>query len=525
LRKLYAAAILAALCLLSGCSDFFYPVFTAETPSPSAPQTPEPIGLPPARSEVNTFGIPYYPVETFQPLTDVHQRNGDVARLCYEGLVELNVDFTPEPVLASRIQTADNITYTVTLNPRARFSNGAAVQAADVKYSYDLARESGDPYAERLQNVKEVSISGENAVIVMKAPVFNAEALMDIPVVQNGGTGAAAIGTGPYTVHLTGEEGRFLLQNEAWWRSKDPLPIFRIELVPATGPGELLIGFGQTYISLMPLDVYDSFAPGIKGNCDKTQYPTPLMQYVGFNMANSALQKPEVRRALSLALDRAGIVRKVYGGLADAACLPVPPGAALYRPEIADALQYKPKEAARVLDEAGIADNDGDGYREFGRQTLALSLIVDSGSDERARAAKIYAAALRTLGVRADVRVLGWDVFLAAIEEGEYDLYYAEALPLPNLSPREICAEGGAFNLGGFKNAEMSQAIAALESAAPEKQEEALTAVWEQFAEQTPVITVCFRKMQMFSQFGKIEGLSPNYYNPYHGWKDLTIHK
>lgn len=522
------AALIALFCLLfSGCgSGFFYPDFLTVTPSPSPEPSETPVVLPDQKPGVHTFGIPFSPVESFKPLRDTYRYNSDVTKLCYEGLVELDRNFNPQYVLADTIQTEDNITYTITLNPNARFAGGSPLTPEDVVYSYNQARAEGGPYTERLRSIAGVTAIEGGVVITMVAPVFAAVSLMDIPIVQKDTDDRISVGTGPYSIYLE-EEDTFLLQNLDWWRKTGDLPVSRIELIPVKGPGDLALGFGQTYISLMPMDVYDSLAPGIMGNCDKISYPTPLMQYIGFNMENKQLQSAEVRKAISMGIDRGEITQTVYGEYADPDPLPVPPSSAWYDETAAAGFACRPDDAALLLDGLGFTDRDGDGVREirsgWSNAPFTLRFIVDTDSAYRLTAAKMAAESMRELGIDVDLQVLGWDAFLTAIETGAYDLYYAEALPLPNFSPRALMTEGGALNPGNVRTPELNEAVAALETAPAAEQQTALREVYRLIYEQAPLITICFRKMQVYSRFGLIEGLNPTYYNPYYEWKNIKI--
>ncbi len=78
------------------------------------------------------------------------------------------------------------------------------------------------------------------------------------------------------------------------------------------------------------------------------------------------LRTPDVRRALSLAINRHEISQVVFFGLADEGGNTVLPESPLFRPENASMwTQYDPAEARRLLDAAGLVDGDGDGVREL----------------------------------------------------------------------------------------------------------------------------------------------------------------
>lgn len=72
------------------------------------------------------------------------------------------------------------------------------------------------------------------------------------------------------------------------------------------------------------------------------------------------------RHALSYAIDRQEMNEIIYFGLGSPRQVTVHPSSAYYEPEFASAhADYDPDRARALLDEMGLADGDGDGYREY----------------------------------------------------------------------------------------------------------------------------------------------------------------
>ncbi len=75
---------------------------------------------------------------------------------------------------------------------------------------------------------------------------------------------------------------------------------------------------------------------------------------------------PKFRQALSHALDRDEINNKVYYGEANVMQATIPPTSQFFKPEYAEAfVAYDPAKANALLDEIGMVDTDGDGWREM----------------------------------------------------------------------------------------------------------------------------------------------------------------
>ena len=514
------------LLLLSGCFDSFYP-YPDMTVTPSPSPSPPPIILPSPAPLALTFGVAFSPVDAFRPLADTLRHNSQVARLCYEGLFELDGQFVPRPLLSAAMETADNIHFTVTLREDVRFHDGSPLTAGDVAYSVREAQRPGGPYAERLACVSAVSAqAGGTVLITMNAPVWNAAALFDFPIVRES---AATVqpGTGPYRMSLSPGES-FLLPWENWWQDK-PVPAERIELVPADDAGTLVYSFQYGYISMMPVDLWDAFSPGVHTGYDKVVTPSGLTQYIGLNTQKEPLNQRELRLALALALDRRGAVSAVYGEEAEAAVLPVPPSSPFYLEDAAMRYRFDPGESARLIAELGYtgADEDGVLSRRRGRRTerLALEMIIGAENAARSQMAGICADALRAAGFAVNVRALGRSAFEQALRDGDYDLYYAEARPAPHFDPREFMLPEGAFAHGVTESYAVRAALAGLASSDPNTDEgrEALGAVWDALYDELPFLTVCFRSTLFISQRGLLSGQTPTFTNPYAGFADWTV--
>jgi peptide/nickel transport system substrate-binding protein len=501
--------VLCVLLLLSGCTDVFFPYpHLPVTPEPSP--SPSPIVLPSPAPRSVSFGVAFSPSDGFNPLAGTLRHNNHAARLCYEGLFELDGNFVPQPVLCAAMETEDNIRFTVFLRKGVLFHDGSPLTAADVVYSIRAAQRAGGLYAGRLGVISSVSAQNDGTVlIVMAAPVFNAAALFDFPVIRESAD-AVPPGTGPYRARfLDGGEG-FLLPFEDWWQNK-PLPSGRIELVDAGDAGTLVWSFQYGYISMMPFDPWDTLSPGIHTGFDKVSVPAALMQYIGFNTQRRPLDRVQVRQAIALAIDRRGAVARVYGEDAAAAVLPVPPSSPFYSESAAMSYRFDPGESARILASAAAVPE--------------LNFIVNAENAARVQMADSLAENLRSAGFSVRLTILSQALFDAALLGGEYDLYYAEARLAPNLDPAEFLRPGGAFAFGASESAAMTAALGMLARAGAYSDEgqDALGAVWDVLAEELPMLTICFRRTLFISQRGLLSGQTPLFFNPFAGFADWVV--
>ncbi len=143
--------------------------------------------------------------------------------------------------------------------------------------------------------------------------------------------------------------------------------------------------------------------------------------------AHALFGDPRVRRAMTLAMDRAGYIRRFWRDLTEVPSTPwragldYPPGELKPRVQDLDA-------AGRLLDQAGWK-RDGEWRRKDG-QPFRFTLICNAGSDFRER---------YLLAVRADLKRLGVDMRIEMQEAGRF---------MGNMAGRQFDALFGVFRAG-----------------------------------------------------------------------------
>jgi len=125
-----ALALLTAslLILMSACKS------GGNSGSADAPSNAE---SPADGKKIVNIGVTY-PPSSINPLQPVGLVSTYVATLLFPPLVELDANLEFRPMLADSIETTDNTTFTVKLNPNARWTDGTPVTADDVIYTLEL---------------------------------------------------------------------------------------------------------------------------------------------------------------------------------------------------------------------------------------------------------------------------------------------------------------------------------------------------------------------------------------------------
>ena len=297
----------------------------------------------------------------------------------YEQLVTLDKDNKLQPLLAaSWTSNADQTEFTFKLDPAAKFSDGSQVEAKDVKWSF-----------ERLKNIKGnaafiadpiVSIdTPDAATVVVKLSASNSEFLNQAAAgflgVINSDVATAngalsdetasekdtadtwflsnSAGSGPFVLakYEPNSELR-LARNEGYWRTKPVLPevIFR-QVKDAVSQAQMLQS-GDVDIAMQIDPETAKSLEGTPATVEKV--PSYNFVYIALSPGAKATpidMTPEVREAISIAIDRTSLIDFTLGGAGRPLAAPIPLG---FPGGDGHAIpEYNPEKAKEMLAAAG----------------------------------------------------------------------------------------------------------------------------------------------------------------------------
>jgi len=378
-----------------------------------------------------------------------------------------------EPSLATQWEAdASGRLYTIHLRRGVRFSDGSPFSADDVLFTFQVLT---DPKIEStisgqietdgsFPTIKK--IDDFTLTLTFKGPIGMGLRMLDsVPILpksrllkayQEGRFGTAwgptvnpseVVGLGPFRLKEYQRGIRIVLERNPYYWKKDRagqklpyLDAITFLVIPDLNSEALRFQQGEldmvSYPSLNP-ENFAALRRDQKNYTIRDLGPGLMLDYLWFNLNRGVggkahvdseklalFEKPEFRRAVSYALDRAGIVRSVILGLGVPQYGLVSSGNRdWYNPNIART-EYNRARARELLAKIGLRDYNGDGILEYGdkRRPLELTLLTSRGNSAREKTAEVIREDLAGLGIRVAIQpLLPNEIAARALDSFDYE--------------------------------------------------------------------------------------------------------
>lgn len=336
-----------------------------------------------------------------------------VNELLFDRLVALDEHGNPQPAMADW-QQLSTTHYRLSLrSDRAAFWNGEIPDAEDVAATYRSVLEpaTGSPHAGALSHIHRVAVVGDDTVDFFLArpdPLFPSRLTVGIVpanALARGRSMRAPMGSGTFRFREWRDDGGLLLER----RSDGQVIAFEPVADATMRALKLMRGEADLLQNDMSHELYKVLADKPDLALEETRGVT--FAYIGFNMRDPALADHRVRQAIAHAIDRASIVRYMFGGRAETAESVLSPmhwaGGRSIRP-----YDFDPQRARALLAQAG--------YDE----AHPLELTYKTSTDAlRVRIAHVFQSQLADVGIRLNISSYDWGTFFGDIKAGRFQMY------------------------------------------------------------------------------------------------------
>ena len=366
-------------------------------------------------------------------------------------------------LLADSYEWNDDLTEVkVVLKDAAKWCDGTPVTSQDVVRTWEVDAEvmntAGGSYSASVDSIKAVN---DKEFVIYAAlnddgdpvnPLKVNDFLIEVPIAQaawidklvercGGDTvkilndpGEDVVWSGPYTKYFCDDQKVVLIRDDNYWGQdasmwgKLPVPKYICHAIYADNPaGELALKAGE-------VDVCQQFIGNIQDLWLKDDLPISTfyeeapygvcltMPTAWYNMNIPVLEEnAALRKAIAMAVDYDTIIANAmtnqspsFADVPRSLMNPTDGEQALYDHAAVKDLQWVGNDiegAKALLDEAGIVDSDGDGWREYDGEKISLNAVCPNGWTDWQASMEVVAAAGDKIGVEITTLYPEWDIY------------------------------------------------------------------------------------------------------------------
>lgn len=346
-----------------------------------------------------------------------------------ECLTKFDEKMNVQPWLAESWNISDDhLTWTFKIREGVKFSNGDELTAEAVKASIERAFAKNNRAATFFK-YKEIKAEGQTLTIVTEKPMPNMPGFLADPLFIIVDTKAEAnrdfakegpICTGPYMVESFVKEKAVMKKNPSYWDGEVPFETVEIPSIddPNTRAMALQSGEVDMAVNIAAGDM-DTFRGNDKFFVDEISSLRVVLARLN---QKGILKDDKVRAALIAGCDRETYNKVLLKDTFLPGKAPVPPSMDYGFDQLTDPNAYNPERAAKLLDEAGWKDTNGDGIREKDGQPLKLDFVVYNSRAELPLYAEAVQSDLKKLGFDINIKTVDYNLLDQIGIKGEYDL-------------------------------------------------------------------------------------------------------
>ena len=312
----------------------------------------------------------------------------------------------------------DGLTWTVTIRKDVQFTDGEPLTAGDVAFTYNTVKETSSvndfTMLERAEALNDTTV-----VFHMTRPfsiwpyTMAAVGILPEHAYDSRTYGTNPIGSGRYMLKQWDQGQQVILEANPDYYGEAPkmkqVTILFMEedaAFLAAQAGQVDVAYTSATYSDQNIDGYELAA---YETVDNRGFNLPAVpegtDEEGRQTGNDFTSDVRVRRAINLGIDRQEMIDHVlngYGSPAYSVCDQLP-----WYSEASE-VAYDPKEAGKLLDEAGWRMG-ADGVREKDGVKASLNLLFSTGDSVRQALVEDFADQMEELGIACTTEGVGWD--------------------------------------------------------------------------------------------------------------------
>jgi peptide/nickel transport system substrate-binding protein len=344
--------------------------------------------------------------------------------LMYSRLTRLDAQMRPQPDLAEKWDISpDGKTYTFHLRQGVKFHNGRELTSADVKYTYErildpatasIAKSFFDPIdhvdATDPYTVTVVLKQPNTPFLVNTAATWAGIVTKEVVDANNGDLNKVDAGSGPFILQeWTPDTRTVLVRNPNYYIPGQPAADkITFQIMPDENARIAALRTGNIQFTVLSAAGYDTLKSD--SSVKAVEGPTLSYAYLGMNVGRAPFDKPEVRQAISYAVDRNEIINSVFRGHARLTG-PVPSAMSDWAIDVNSIDTYTPNldKAKQLMADAGVSN-------------VKTTMIAMSTLSYQVDAAQVIRSQLLKIGIDAEVEPQDVGVYVDNWKKKNMDL-------------------------------------------------------------------------------------------------------
>jgi len=367
---------------------------------------------------------------------------------------------------------ADMTEITFKIKPAAKWSDGTPVTAEDVAYTWATHVKYNTPTGAGNKDYIEDIVAKDDRTVVIKAklaedgkavnPLAVSAFVSSNYVMQKAWTqkleersgydatklladpAEDVVYSGPYHKYFADDTKVVLVRDDNYWGQdpsmwgKLPAPKYLAHVIfKDNAAGSVALAKGE-------VDVSQQFNSNV--NLLWESYGLPISTYLPeppygigaslptafYNLNSYGLDQVAVRKAIAIAVDYDTIIANAmtnqsatFQQVPRSLMNPTPGEQAMYDHEAVKDLQWAGNDiegANKLLDEAGIVDSNGDGWREYNGKKLSYVATCPNGWSDWQAAIEVVAAAGKKIGIDITTNYPEWSVYQTVVTKSDAPL-------------------------------------------------------------------------------------------------------
>ncbi|KIC45886.1 peptide ABC transporter substrate-binding protein [Ruegeria sp. ANG-S4] len=384
-----------------------------------------------------------------------------------ETLMGIDYDLKLYPRLAESIEQSSPTTWRVTLPDGITFHDGTPVTAQAVVESIAPISEEGHPgHNKRVANLLDLagmSTDGENVVVFeTNSPNAAFPWTLSEPGIAILGQPSDAFpinATGPFVFREAVVEQSYHVEANPDYRLGAP-GLEEVTVVYVDDPGTQALAFEAGEVDMVINYPETDFERIKETGALGFSAPTARLYFYTVNAASGPMSNPLIRQAVSMAIDRQGVVDAVLSGVGGTPAGTVFPTGMGWAVDIP--ATYDMAGAEALLTEAGAVKEGGQWMLDGA--PLEIDIVTYSGRAALSPTAELTQAFLQAIGITSTVRVGEWGAMTDEIAAGNADMFLQAWVMTPQGDPggvlETLLKTDGGSNSGGYSNSELDALLA-----------------------------------------------------------------